>query len=132
MVPVPSAVGVATAVRLVGALLTARPPAVPPETLLLMGERFGTQGAWSGRPEGVPGVEAAMVVRDEADLARTMRAVAEVAAGGEALLDEPHTAYSVPLLVRATVDGDRVTCVVRPVGPMDTEPLHSRRYLMAL
>ncbi|MFI2710744.1 KR domain-containing protein [Micromonospora sp. NPDC018662] len=120
MVPVPVATGVTAAVRLLAAL--ADPPADtdPPGSLLICGERPGTQGAWAGRPEGVPGVDAALMVPAGDDLDAAIRSVAEAAAGDATLIPEG-TVGGAPLLVRATVSGDGVDCLVHagsdPEGP---------------
>ncbi|MEU4366884.1 KR domain-containing protein [Micromonospora chersina] len=128
MVPVPVATGVAAATRLLAALVDAPPEEDLPESLLVCGERPGTQGAWSGRPEGVPGVDAALVVPAGGDLDTAMRAVAEAAAGGAALIPDGTAGPGAPLLVRATVTGDGVDCVVRSGADPDGPALRSSRY----
>lgn len=122
MVPIPVAVGVAATVRLLAALMHAPPEEELPDSLLIYGERPGAQGAWSGRPEGVPGVDAAMVVSADSDLDQAMQTVARAAANGATLVPESRPlSTGTSLLIQAAVTGDTVNCTVRlatdPEGP---------------
>lgn len=128
MVPVPLVTGVTATTRLLAALLDAPPDDAPPDSLLVFGERPGSQGAWSGRPEGVPGVDAALVVPAGDNLDAAMRTVAEVAAGSATVEPDPTAGAGTPLLVRATVTGDRVDCVVRSGADPEGPALRSSRY----
>lgn len=129
MVPIPVTTGVAATVELLGALTAAETNggAPVPGSLVIAAEVRGAEGRWSGRPEGIPGIDTAYVVQpganfDQARLDKLARIVA-AAAVPDAALDRLTAAREArpagtaspagaPLLLRAAVAGDRVDCVV--------------------
>ncbi|GAB3159141.1 hypothetical protein GCM10027290_63630 [Micromonospora sonneratiae] len=132
MVPVPVRRGVAATVDLVGALRSPEATSLP-GALLVAGVRAGAQGSWARRPEGLPGIDAELVVPPGADLDAAVTAVSEAAAPW---LRSPPTGRpagrvglgSEALLVRASVHGDRVECTVAPAADPTAPPIRHYRF----
>jgi NAD(P)-dependent dehydrogenase (short-subunit alcohol dehydrogenase family) len=145
MVPVPVMTGSLAVARLLGAL------AAPggrrfPQSLVIAGERPGAEGSWAGRPEGLPGIDASMVIPPGTDLDEAMLTAARAAAPGARLTSagggaaapgarllgeagaEARTPLSANAVVRAVVCGDVVECIVVPADTRTGAPLRSGRY----
>lgn len=131
MVPVPVITGTLAVARLLGALAAPGSQQFP-QSLVIAGEHPGAEGAWAGGPEGLPGIDASMVVPPGTDLNDAMLTVARAAVPGTNLLSETHmearTPLSVNAVVRAVVRGDVVECVVVRAGARPGAPLRSGRY----
>jgi hypothetical protein len=130
MVPVPVMTGVAATVCLLTALISADDNRPIPGSLLIAGAVPGAEGAWAGRAEGIPGVEAALVVGSGADLDATVRAVAEAALPGLRLVLAATDQGRRSFLVRASVHGDRVDCAVMATDDPAAPALRHDRFVV--
>jgi NAD(P)-dependent dehydrogenase (short-subunit alcohol dehydrogenase family) len=131
MVPVPVMTGTLAAARLLGAL--AAPASQPfPQSLVIAAEWPGVESAWAGRPEGLPGIDASMVIPPGTDLNESMLTAARAAVPGMSLFSETRAGTRSPLavsaVVRAVVCGDVVECVAVRAGANPGTPLLSGRY----
>jgi NAD(P)-dependent dehydrogenase (short-subunit alcohol dehydrogenase family) len=131
MVPVPVMTGSLAVARLLGALADAGSGRFP-QSLVIAGEWPGAEGAWAGRPEGLPGIDASLVIPPGTDLDEAMLTAAKAAVPGPDLRGEPCGGNKAPLsadaVVRATVRGDVVECVVVRADTRTGAPLRSVRY----
>lgn len=131
MVPVPVMTGSLAVARLLGALAAPGSQRFP-QSLVIAGERPGAEGVWAGRPEGLPGIDASMVVPPGTDLDEAMLTAARAAVPRARPLSEPgaetKTPLSVHAVVHAVVCGDMVECVAVPAEIRTGAPLRSRRY----
>ena len=131
MVPVPVMTGSLAVARLLDALADPGSGRFP-QSLVIAGEWPGAEGAWAGRPEGLPGIDASLVIPPETDLDEAMLTAAKAAVPGSNLRSEPRAGNKTPLsadaVVRATVRGDVVECVVVRADTRIGAPLRSGRY----
>ncbi len=131
MVPVPVMTGTLAVARVLGALAAADGQRFPP-SLVIAGEQPGAEGIWAGRPEGLPGIDASMVIPSGTDPDEAMLATASAAVPGASLLRATRAEARTPLpadaVVRAVVRGDVVECVVVRAGACPGAPLRSSRY----
>lgn len=131
MVPVPVMTGSLAVARLLNALADPGSDRFP-QSLVIAGEWPGAEGAWAGRPEGLPGIDASLVIPPGTGLDEAMLTAAKAAMPGPDLRGEPPAGnkapLSVPAVVRATVRGDAVECVVVRADTRTSAPLRSGRY----
>jgi len=131
IVPVPVMTGTLAVARLLGALAAAGAQRLPP-SLVIAGEQPGAEGVRAGRPEGLPGISASMVIPPGTDPDEAMLATASAAVPGTSLLRTTRARARTPLpadaVVRAVVRGDAVECVVVRAGNRPGAPLRSGRY----